>query len=420
MRIGIVGLAFMLAGCGGGSSSPPPAPPANAAPSAAAGPDQTAEEAAVLTLDGSASADPEGGALRYRWTQVEGPPAVLTGEDAAIAEVRLPPVADVVDLIFELRVTDPEGASASDRLTVSATPALRPSRLEFIFPFDGEDRAYTLYTPIDYDAGAPLVVILHGGTGSMREILDSTSAQSRWLDIADREGWLIAAPNGFNEDTGGLGDEQSWNDLRADERGVISQQDDAGFINTVLDQLTAGRAYDPARLFLTGASNGGMMSMRLAIEQPERFPGIASYIASLPEEPIIDAAGPTPIMILNGDEDPLVLFEGGFVAGFRSPTRPVPDTVDYWIRINGADPAPASETVLPDTDPSDGCLITEFRHLSQADGSLSVLYYFADGGGHSIPWPDGPPRTPAADALAGPLCRDADGVDLAFDFFSSL
>jgi poly(3-hydroxybutyrate) depolymerase len=160
--------------------------------------------------------------------------------------------------------------------------------------------------------------------------------------------------------------------------------------------------------------------MRLAVERPARFGGVASFIASLPEDEIMDASGPTPIFLLAGDADPLVLIEGGPVAGDRAPTRSVADTVAYWIRINGADPVAESETLLPDNAPDDGCRITETVYVDASDRSPSVIYYEAVGGGHSIPDPDAPARSPAADALLGPQCRDVNGVDLAFDFLSQL
>jgi hypothetical protein len=50
---------------------------ANQVPLADAGDDQTVDEETAVTLDGSASRDPDADALSYAWTQVGGPPAVL-------------------------------------------------------------------------------------------------------------------------------------------------------------------------------------------------------------------------------------------------------------------------------------------------------------------------------------------------------
>jgi len=99
----------------------------NSAPTADAGEDQSVLVSDVVTLNGSASADPDGDALLYSWRFVSRP----AGSSAPLqdAETVNPTfTADVEgDFVIELLVGDGEVDSNTDNVTVSATKAnVRP------------------------------------------------------------------------------------------------------------------------------------------------------------------------------------------------------------------------------------------------------------------------------------------------------
>lgn len=90
----------------------------NQIPSADAGPDQSVEEQTQATLDGSGSSDPDGFIAAWDWTQTGGPAVPLSGADTATATFTAPDVESDTPLDFRLTVTDDQGASASDTVTV--------------------------------------------------------------------------------------------------------------------------------------------------------------------------------------------------------------------------------------------------------------------------------------------------------------
>lgn len=100
----------------------------NAAPTANAGPDQTVASAASVTLDGTASSDPENQPLTYAWRQIGGPAVTLSSATAAqpsFAAPTVPSSAVAVQLQFELIVRDAFQDSANvDTVTITVNPAV--------------------------------------------------------------------------------------------------------------------------------------------------------------------------------------------------------------------------------------------------------------------------------------------------------
>ncbi|MCH1928741.1 glycosyl hydrolase family 18 protein [Shewanella sp. A25] len=94
-------------------------PPANKAPIANAGNDIVVTGPADVVLSGSASRDPENGALTYQWTQTSGPSIAISNADVADASVFLGAVTVDTQYRFTLTVTDSEGLSASDTVMIT-------------------------------------------------------------------------------------------------------------------------------------------------------------------------------------------------------------------------------------------------------------------------------------------------------------
>jgi signal transduction histidine kinase len=92
----------------------------NQAPTASAGPDQDVNEGASVTLDASASSDPDADTISYTWSQTDGPNVVLAGATTAKPSFTAPTRSTntPVTLRFSVQVTDVQGHAATDGVDV--------------------------------------------------------------------------------------------------------------------------------------------------------------------------------------------------------------------------------------------------------------------------------------------------------------
>ena len=282
--------------------------------------------------------------------------------------------------------------------------------------WDGRERAFGLYVPVEAASSAPLVFLLHGGGGSATRTWNQEHGRS-WKALADEHGFILVLPEGRAD----LGDPEShhWNDCRTDleEETMASTEDDVGFIASLIETVSALAPIDPDRVYVTGASNGGMMTYRLAIELSNRFAAVAAIIANLaaPSE-CGPPVSPIPILIMNGTDDRLIPFDGGCVATTRCERGRVmstAETVSRWVEANRASSEP-TVVKLPNRSWFDGSTVTVYT-FSGEDGGADVVYYHIAGGGHTVPGFES--TSLLRRSMDGTKNRDIDGPTKIWAFF---
>jgi len=282
-----------------------------------------------------------------------------------------------------------------------------------------------VHAPKTLQSDAAAVVLLHGGTQSMRKMFQAEAASGRaWRDLADRDGVLLIIPNGVNPDTGDAkGDRQNWNDFRKPGSPRNTDADDVGFITSLVDKMIEDYQLDPKQIFVTGASNGGMMTYRLLIDKPEVFAAGAAFIANFPEgnmSSLRQPSRPTPIMIMNGTEDPLIPYDGGDVGPNLVSIMSTAETVDWWVKANNAAPTSSAPYNFPDVNTEDDCTISLVEHAPQGENSAPVHLYTMHGGGHIVPSQKYIMRgNRITERLIGQQCYDVEGAEVAWEFFQN-
>ncbi len=273
----------------------------------------------------------------------------------------------------------------------------------------GVTRTFTAQLPDTKPA--PLVIVLHGNTQTGADMAKRTA----WPQVAKREGFGVVFPDGLN---------RAWADLRPNSkrasRAPPDGTDDAAFIVRLAEEFIADGVADPKRIYVTGISNGGAMTMTMICERADLFAAAASVIMNLTDESAAAChpSGPVPFLMMNGTVDPLVPYQGGrgtsrfAVDGFWSTEK----TLDFWRRANGCEARDAAVTDLEDRDKTDQSTVSLIS--SNCPQGRDVVLYRVNDGGHRMPgsfadaW-----FVRMVNLLLGPQNHDIDGAETIWAFF---
>ena len=279
--------------------------------------------------------------------------------------------------------------------------------------FDRLDRTYEFFVPDNYSPNQtyPMVLILHGGGGRAKGLIRTTRA--RFNQLANRDEFIAVYPNGF---------EKSWNDGARDTLAPARKLniDDVGFINALIIQLEKQLSINPQQIYACGISNGGFMAQRLAYELSDRIKGIGVVAANLSEVQSQKSfpKHPVPAIFINGTNDPLVPYKGGYVTVFRQKrgkVLSVNQTIDTWKQIDGCTEK-VSETPFTDNNKNDGCTAVKTVWQNPKTNKIKVVAIKVEDGGHT--WPGTNQYLPRR--LVGNTNRDFNGCDEIWNFFQSI
>lgn len=179
---------------------------------------------------------------------------------------------------------------------------------------DGLTRTYELHVPPSYTGNDPVPLVLdyHGFSsfGAQQAVL------SGFKELSDVEGFVVAYPDGVsNAHNGGI--------------CCISGIDDVGYARTLVARLKLDGNIDAARVYVTGLSNGGAMSHRLACEAADLFAAAApmAFPISIDPTSACQPSRPIPVLTFMGLTDVLVPYAGGAFPSAQT-------TLDHWIETN--------------------------------------------------------------------------------------
>ena len=219
---------------------------------------------------------------------------------------------------------------------------------------------------------------------------------------SEQAGFIVVYPSGTGSEPFLVWNAGGFNKKRSE-----GKPDDVAFIDRLLDDLGALVKIDDKRVYACGMSNGGMMSYRLAAELSNRIAAIAPVAGTIAIEES-KPNRPVPVIHFHGTKDTLVSFDGkkGNDKSFMR-LKGVEDSIQTWVKLNGCDVVPKTETISKD---GDTMRVTRTTYGGGRDGAEVVLIVIEEGG-HT--WPGRQPPI----GLIGKSTKDISANDLMWEFF---
>ena len=259
---------------------------------------------------------------------------------------------------------------------LKASKEFRDSLEEIQFDWKGEERRALVFDP-KFSKKQPILFVLHGGGGKPETTIGIDNEY--FLKAAKQYGIVIVYPQG---------NDKKWNDFRNDpNKSKIKERDDVGFIKELLLKLISTKLIDENKVFLTGISNGGMMSFRLACESSQTFKEVFPITANMPlnSDLLCKPETAVSITIFNGTDDPLVPYQGGSVKVLGKSHGEVistEDSIQFWAEKDNCKSKNVKELSKKFTEDN-----TKIFHHKWECNSKRIELFEIRGGGHT--WPGG-------------------------------
>jgi len=236
---------------------------------------------------------------------------------------------------------------------------------------------------------APVIIMLHyhGGTAELQANLSHAG------NLAAQMGyWVILPPAvaGY------------WN---ADPADTAPTADDVGYLTNLIHTVTAQYPVDATRVSMTGLSDGGFMTTRMACEQPDLIAAGVAVAAQMRDslQAVCRPSRPVPMVFVLGTKDPLVPYNGTYQ--FTGAAK----SFGTWTGFNACNTSDTTTTNLP-VLVNDGTSVTLQHNAACTSLGEADLYTVANGG-HA--WPGGQPNL----APFGKASQNLDTTTMIGTFF---
>lgn len=177
----------------------------------------------------------------------------------------------------------------------------------------------------------PLMIVLHGGGGNA----DYSEYMSQFTPKALKENFIVIYPDGSGKQKDKF---LTWNSNHCCGYAMENNIDDISLISKLIDKAILEYGADPKRIYLSGMSNGAMMTHMAAMALPNKITAIGTVVGTLFGDEKMPKA-PVPALIINGLKDDMVPFNGGGLGKISrawdgTPMKPADYQAEFWAKAN--------------------------------------------------------------------------------------
>ncbi len=232
-------------------------------------------------------------------------------------------------------------------------------------------RNYKIIRPKSYDSKRKYAFIL-----SLHGFTSDGPGQEKFFplaDLAEKHGFLYCFPSGLG---------RSWNatDVCCD---FLNTHDDSKYLRGLILWALKEYSIDKKKVYVTGLSNGGFMSYRMAQDHSDLITAIVPIAGvgfkKWPKQP----RNPVSVLHIHGTKDNVIKWDGGWIIGRQYPSAK--ENFENWRKFNKCDKVVDASKVKIDLAkgvPSKKTTITRYKNKND---TVTTELWQVTGGGHVTP-----------------------------------
>ena len=232
-------------------------------------------------------------------------------------------------------------------------------------------RNYKILKPKNYDPKKKysLILSLHGFTSN-------GAGQAGFFplkDLAEKYGFLYCFPSGL---------QRSWNATNAC-CDFANKHDDSAYLRGLILWAQKEYSIDKKRVYVTGLSNGGFMSYRMAQDHADLITAIVPFAGvgfkSWPGTP----KNPVSVLHIHGTKDSTIKWAGGKIIGRAYPSAK--ENFENWRKFNKCDRKVDTSKDKIDLARRVSGKETTVTRFTNKNGRVTTELWQVTGGGHVTP-----------------------------------